>query len=172
MRGTFAPPMPTCKASGQKSQLAEERLSPIRDKEWSRRPLRRFATAGSGMVAGRTDGVGLRKRPRSSSRKQPREAAKIQMKRGGRLSERARASRDWNEWLFWEFDGTVVSLSHCVLCGGRRTSHIFHHPPTSSTVHLLPGNDRTTAAANDDSGEGSDIRVRSFVRGSLSLQRY
>ena len=75
------------------------------------RPLRRFATAGSGMVAGRTDGVGLRKRPRSSSRKQRREAAKIQMKRGGRLSERASASRDWNEWLFWEFDGTVVSLS-------------------------------------------------------------
>ena len=93
------------------------------------RPLRRFATAGSGMVAGRTDGVGLRKRPRSSSRKQPREAAKIQMKRGGRLSERAGASRDWNEWLFWEFDGTVVdsslSLRAVRSVGGRRIFSII-----------------------------------------------
>ena len=121
--------MPTCKAPGQKSQLAEERLSPIRDKGWSVGPsvdLQRRDPEWS--RDGRTDGVGLRKRPRSSSRKQPREAAKIQMKRGGRLSERASASRDWNEWLFWEFDGTVVSLSHCVLCcavGGRRIFSII-----------------------------------------------
>ena len=154
--------MPTCKASGQKSQLAEERLSPIRDKEW-------FATAGSGMVAGR-------------SRSGPPKTASFVVEKaaegGGQNSnetrraiERASASWDWNEWLFREFDGTVVSLIACCAVG-RRTSHIFHHPPTSSTVHLLPGNDRPTAAANDDSGEGSDIRVRSFVRGSLSLQRY
>ena len=133
------------------------------------RPLRRFATAGSGMVAGRTDGVGLRKRPRSSSRKQPREAAKIQMKRGGRLSERA--SWDWNEWLFWEFDGTVVSLSLSLIacCAvGRRTSHIFHHPPTSSTVHLLPGNDRPRRPTTIPAKAATFVFVHSFGEVCLS----
>ena len=127
------------------------------------RPLRRFATAGSGMVAGRTDGSGLRKRPRSSSRKQPREAAKIQMKRGGRLSERASASRDWNEWLFWEFDGTVVSLSHCVLCG--RSEDVAYFP---SSAHVKHG---PFVAGERPSDRGGQRRFRRRQRHSCSFIR-
>ena len=125
--------MPTCKASGQKSQLAEERLSPIRDKEWSVGPsvdLQRRDPEWS--RDGRTDGVGLRKRPRSSSRKQPREAAKIQMKRGGRLSERARAGIGMNGYFGNLMEPSSLSL---IACCAVRSEDVAYFPSSAHVKH-------------------------------------
>ena len=128
------------------------------------RPLRRFATAGSGMVAGRTDvdGVGLRKRPRSSSRKQPREAAKIQMKRGGRLSERASASRDWNGYFGNLMEPSSPSL---IACCAVRSEDVAYFP---SSAHVKHG---PFVAGERPSDRGGQRRFRRRQRHSCSFIR-
>ena len=141
------------------------------------RPLRRFATAGSGMVAGRTDG-------RSGPPKTASFVVEKAAEGGGqnsnetrraieRASERARVGIGMNGYFGNLMEPSSLSLSLRAVrsVGGRRIFSIIR-PRQARSICCRGTTARPTAAANDDSGEGSDIRVRSFVRGSLSLQRY
>ena len=127
------------------------------------RPLRRFATAGSGMVAGRTDRPSGPPKTASFVVEKAAEGGGQNSNETRRAIERARAGIGMNGYFGNLMEPSSTRLSHCVLCG--RSEDVAYFP---SSAHVKHG---PFVAGERPTDRGGQRRFRRRQRHSCSFIR-